>query len=179
MSAVADVFARELPVWHMVVRGTAVYWFLLLVFRFVLRRDIGAMSVADLLFVVLVADASSNAMQGEYRSVNDGLVLLTTLVGWNFTLDWLSYRVPAIARFLEPQPEVLIRHGRINRKAMKREMITLDELEAKLREEGVDSIAKVRIARLESDGKLSVEQRAGQSESKGPKAPNDIGPPVG
>lgn len=159
MSELVNVFAREFPVWHMVVRGTAVYWFLLLVFRFVLRRDIGSMSVADLLFVVLVADASSNAMQGEYRSVNDGFVLLTTLVGWNLALDWLSYRVPAIARFLEPQPEVLIRHGRINRKAMKREMITLDELEAKLREEGVDSISDVRIARLESDGKLSVKQR--------------------
>lgn len=160
MSALAEIFAREFPVWHMVVRGTAVYWFLLLMFRFVLRRDIGAMSVADLLFVVLVADASSNAMQGEYRSVNDGLVLLATLVGWNFALDWLSYRVPAVARFLEPQPEVLIRHGRVSRKAMKREMITLDELEAKLREEGIDSIAEVRIARLESDGKLSVQQRA-------------------
>ncbi|MDP9902479.1 DUF421 domain-containing protein [Variovorax ginsengisoli] len=178
MSALPDVFAREFPVWHMVARGTVVYWFLLLVFRFVLRRDIGAMSVADLLFVVLVADASSNAMQGEYRSVNDGLVLLTTLVAWNFALDWLSYRVPAIARFLEPQPEVLIRHGRINRKAMKREMITLDELEAKLREEGVDSIADVRIARLESDGKLSVKQRAEQPKSDGSKAP-DTGPPGG
>jgi uncharacterized membrane protein YcaP (DUF421 family) len=49
----------------MALRGTVVYWFLLLVFRFVLRRDIGSMGVADLLFAVLVADASSNAMQGE------------------------------------------------------------------------------------------------------------------
>lgn len=179
MSGLADVFAREYPIWHMVVRGTAVYWFLLLVFRFVLRRDIGSMSVADLLFVVLVADASSNAMQGEYRSINDGLVLLITLVVWNFVLDWLSYRVPAIARFLEPQPEVLIRHGRINRKAMKREMITLDELEAKLREEGVDSISDVRIARLESDGKLSVKQRTVQPGAVESTAPDDTGPPRG
>lgn len=47
MSAMGDVFTRKIPVRHMVVRGTAVYWFLLLVFRFVLRRDIGSMSGAD------------------------------------------------------------------------------------------------------------------------------------
>ncbi len=118
MSELVDLFAREYPVWHMVVRGTVVYWFLLLVFRFLLRRDVGSMGVADLLFVVLVADAASNAMQGEYKSINDGLVLLCTLIGWNFLLDWLSYHSPVIARFLEPVPEVLIRHGRVNRKAI-------------------------------------------------------------
>lgn len=123
----------------MIVRGSVVYWLLFLVFRFVLRRDVGSMGVADLLFVVLVADAASNAMQGEYRSINDGLVLLSTLVGWNFALDWLSFRSPAIARFLEPLPEVLVRHGRVNREALKREMITMEELEAKLREEGVNA----------------------------------------
>ncbi|WP_445287031.1 DUF421 domain-containing protein [Variovorax atrisoli] len=156
MSEVAELFAREFPVWHMVVRGTVVYWFLLLVFRFVLRRDIGSMGVADLLFVVLVADASSNAMQGEYKSIDDGLVLLATLVGWNFALDWLSYRFEPVARFLEPQPEVLIRGGRLNRRALRREMITTDELRGKLREQGVADFSEVRVARLESDGTLSV-----------------------
>lgn len=159
MTDLAALFARELPVWHMVLRGTVVYWFLLLVFRFILRRDVGSMSVADLLFVVLVADAASNAMQGEYKSINDGLVLLSTLIAWNFAMDWLSYRSPMIARFLEPQSEILVRNGRLNRKAMKREMITTEELEAKLRENGVESMEEVRIARIESDGKLSVFKR--------------------
>lgn len=152
----AELFAREFPVWHMVVRGTVVYWFLLLVFRFLLRRDVGSMGVADLLFVVLVADAASNAMQGEYKSINDGLVLLATLVAWNFGLDWLSHRFACVARFLEPQAEILVRHGRVNRKAMKREMITMEELEAKLREAGVEALSEVRVARLEGDGQLSV-----------------------
>lgn len=47
MTDVAQIFAREFPVWHMVLRRTVVYWFLLLVFRFVLRRDVGSMGVAD------------------------------------------------------------------------------------------------------------------------------------
>jgi uncharacterized membrane protein YcaP (DUF421 family) len=147
----------------MVVRGTVVYWFLLLVFRFVLRPDVGSMVVADLLFVVLVADAASNAMQGEYRSINDGQVLLSTLIAWNFALDWLSFRFATFARLLEPSAEVLVRHGRVNRKAMRREMITMDELAGKLREEGVESLADVRMARLESDGKLSVFTKSGNA----------------
>src|SRR4249920_1263208 len=108
MDGLLQLFAREYPIWHMVVRGTVVYWYLLLVFRFVLRRDLGSMGVADLLFVVLVADASSNAMQGEYKSISDGLVVLCTLVAWNFGLDWLSYRSAVVSKLLEPTPEVLV-----------------------------------------------------------------------
>jgi uncharacterized membrane protein YcaP (DUF421 family) len=178
MNDLAELFAREYPVWHMVLRGTLVYWFLLLVFRFVLRRDLGSMGVADLLFVVLVADASSNAMQGEYKSINDGLVLLSTLIAWNFGLDWLSYRSPMVERFLEPVPEVLVRHGRVNRRAMKREMITREELDGKLREQGVEDIAEVRIARLESDGTLSVfKVRGGGEPPPTGDSPRASGPP--
>jgi len=169
-----ELFAPEFPFWHMVVRGTVTYWFLLLVFRFVLRRDVGSLGVADLLFVVLVADAASNAMQGEYKSIGDGLVLLSTLIAWNFGLHWLSYRVAWVARFLEPRPEVLVRHGRINRKAMKREMITREELDGKLREAGVEKLAQVRMARLESDGKLSVFTVDGRKPGSGDE---DSGPP--
>lgn len=177
-TAVDELFSLEFPVWQMMLRGTAVYWFLLLVFRFVLRRDIGSMGVADLLFVVLVADASSNAMQGEYRTVSDGLVLLSTLIGWNFALDWLSYRSPAVSRFLEPRPEVLIKHGKVNRKAMKREMITHDELEAQLREQGVEDIGNVRVARMEGDGQLSVlTYDRGDVPKPKTSPPRDAGPP--
>lgn len=174
MNGLTELFAREFPIWHMVVRGTAVYWFLLIVFRFVLRRDVGSMGVADLLFVVLVADAASNAMQGEYKSINDGFVLLSTLIAWNFALDWLSFRLAWVSKILEPQPAVLIRHGRVNRRAMKREMITMDELEGKLRESGVERVTDVRIARLEADGQLSVFKRKSAPEQ--PQAPADRGP---
>ncbi|OUM00859.1 DUF421 domain-containing protein [Variovorax sp. JS1663] len=174
MDDLLKVFAREYPVWQMVLRGTVVYWFLLLVFRFVLRRDIGSMGVADLLFVVLVADASSNAMQGEYKSINDGLVLLGTLIAWNFALDWLSFRVEAVSRLLEPTPVVLVRHGRLNHRALRREMISTDELMGKLREQGVERLEEIRVARLESDGQLSVLKRSGAPAK--PPTPDD-GPP--
>ncbi|WP_443303336.1 hypothetical protein [Variovorax sp. CCNWLW186] len=102
MMNLSDLFSPDQPLLEMVIRGSAIYWFLLIVFRFVLRRDVGSMSMADLLFIVLVADASSNAMQGEYRSVTNGVTLLATLIGWNYLLDLLGYRYEWVARVLAP-----------------------------------------------------------------------------
>lgn len=151
-----ELFALGHSPLEMIARGSVVYWFLLLVFRFVLRRDVGSMSMADLLFVVLVADASSNAMQGEYKTITDGLILLGTLVLWNYGLDWLAYRSRIVARLLDPPAKPLVRRGRIVRDTLRRELITTAELMAKLREQGVSDLQEVRLAQLESDGKLSV-----------------------
>ena len=160
--------------WELVVRGSMIYWFLFLIFRFLLRRDVGSMGVADVLLVVLVADASQNAMTGGYTSVAEGFVLVATLVAWNYLLDWLSFRFRAIEKFVEPPPLELIRRGRINRKHLRAEMVTMAELSAHLREAGVDSVDEVKSAFLESDGKLSVIKASGRE----PARSDDKKPPV-
>lgn len=170
MHSVADLFALELPIWQLVVRGSVIYWFLLLVFRFLLRRDVGSMGIADLLFVVLIADASSNAMQGEYRTIGDGLVLVATLIGWNYLLDWATYRFAPVSRFLEPRPEPLVKHGKLVRKTLQRELITADELWSKLRQQGIEDLGVIRIARLESDGQISVIRYDGDKPAGPPDA---------
>ena len=141
---------------ELVVRGTAIYWFLFAIFRVVLRRDVGAIGVADVLLLVLVADAAQNAMAGEYRSISDGIVLVSTIIGWNVAIDWLAYRYPRARRMLEPPALPLVRDGRILHRNLRREYITIDELRAKLREHGVEDVAEVKTARLESDGEISV-----------------------
>lgn len=85
-----------------------------------------------------------------------------------------------MSRFLEPRPEVLVKHGKVNRKAAKREMITQDELEAQLREQGVEDIGNVRVARMEGDGQLSV-LTYDRGDAPKPKTlpPRDARPPDG
>ena len=61
--------AFDQPWWQLVLRATLIYWFLLLIFRFILRRDVGSMSMADLLFLLLVSEAASNGAQGQYLSL--------------------------------------------------------------------------------------------------------------
>lgn len=146
---------------ELVLRGTAVYWFLFLLFRFVLRRDAGSLGIADILLLVLIADASQNAMSGGYETVLDGFVLVATLIGWNWLLDWASYRFNAVRRFAEPRPLVLVRRGRILARNLRREFVTVPELMASLREHGIDKLADVKMARMEPDGVISVIRRDG------------------
>jgi len=141
---------------ELIVRGTLIYWFLFLMFRFVLRRDAGAVGIADILLVVLVADASQNAMGGGYDTVTEGCVLVGTLIGWNYLVDWASYRWEAVARFAEPAPLLLIDRGRVLARNLRREFLTREDLDAQLRMKGVESPSQVRQAYMESDGKFSV-----------------------
>jgi uncharacterized membrane protein YcaP (DUF421 family) len=96
------LFELTLPPLELVVRGTIMYLGLVLTFRFILRRDVGALGIPDVLFIVMVADAAQNAMAGEYKSVADGVVLVATLVFWNVALDWLAFHSRAVRRFIEP-----------------------------------------------------------------------------
>lgn len=141
---------------ELVLRGTLVYWFLFLTFRFVLRRDAGAVGIADVLLLVIIADASQNAMAGEYTTVPEGFVLVSTLIGWNFLLDWASFHWEPIRRFVEPPPLLLIENGHILQRNLRREFLTMSELHSHLRQSGVEDVRKVKRAFMESDGKFSV-----------------------
>lgn len=166
----ADLLSFTVPPWELVVRGTVIYVGLVLVVRFVLRRDVGSLGMPDVLFIVLVADAAQNAMAGEYKSIADGIVLLGTLVFWNVALDWIAWRSPRARRLIEPPPMPLVRDGKLQRRNLKREWITPDEVMAKLREQGIDDIRRVRIATLEADGELSVLKRDGAGSDHAPRA---------
>ncbi len=132
------------------------YWFLFLLFRFVIRRDVGSVGLADILILVIVADASQNAMAGEYTSVTDGMVLVATLIAWNITLDWLAWRFPVFRHFAEPSSLPLVSKGRLLLRNMRHELITEDELWTHLRQQGIERLDQVKIAYLESDGSFSV-----------------------
>ncbi|HWP12394.1 MAG TPA: YetF domain-containing protein [Ramlibacter sp.] len=166
MPDLGALFAFTVSPAELVLRGTAMYWFLFLLLRFVLRRDTGSIGVADILLLVLLADAAQNAMAGGYESVSDGCVLVATIAGWNWLLDLLAYRFPAVRRLIEAQPLPLVRNGRLVRRNLRQEMITVDELMAKLRENGIDRLDDVKAATMESDGEISVVKHEGEPPSR-------------
>jgi uncharacterized membrane protein YcaP (DUF421 family) len=141
---------------ELVLRGSMIYLFLFGVFRFILRRDVGSVGIADILILVLVADASQNAMAADYKSVPDGVVLIGTLVAWNYLFDFLSFHFPAFQKFAEPAPLCLVKDGRKLHRNMRKEYITDQELDAKMREQGVESVAEVKRAYLETNGEFTV-----------------------
>ncbi len=167
---VAELFAIHVPVPELMLRGTLVYWLLFLIFRFILRRDVGSVGIADILLLVIVADAAQNAMAGGYDTFAEGAILVCTIVAWNWLLDFLSYHFEAVRRFAEPSRLTLIRKGSPQLRNMRREFITMQELLAKLREQGIEDINEVKAAYLEGDGQISVIRNVA-GPSRHPKAP--------
>jgi uncharacterized membrane protein YcaP (DUF421 family) len=150
-----DAFALGTPPLEIFVRGTVTYFSIFLLFRVVLKREIGGMSVNDLLVLVLVADAAQNAMADDYHSITDGLLLVATLVFWSLALDWLTFRSRVIEDLVKPRPLAIIRNGRILHRHLRREFISIRELESAAREQGIDDLSAVKACYVESDGRLS------------------------
>lgn len=154
-----SIFVPTLPLGEIVLRGTVVYLGLFFMLR-VLRREAGEIGISDLLVVVLIADASQNAMASEYKSITEGLILVATIAFWDYFLDWLGYRFAAVERLLRPAPLLLIKNGRMLKQNMKRELIREEELMGQLREQGIGDLQDVKRCYLEGDGHVSVIKRA-------------------
>ena len=161
----AEIFGLTVSPLELIVRGSAMYLFLFLVFRVVVRRRIGAVGMADILVLVIVSDAIQNSMAGEYTTATDGFILVATLVGWTIFTDWLTFRFRLLQRLLEPPPLPLVRDGRLLRRNLRAELISDEELRGKLREKGISDYSEVGIAIMESDGSISVQKRRAPSAS--------------
>jgi uncharacterized membrane protein YcaP (DUF421 family) len=144
---------------EMIVRGTFMYVALFLIFRFGMKRQAGSIGIADLLVIVVIADAAQNAFTHDYKSVTEGLFLVVTIVFWDFFIDWLGFRFPAMRRFLEPPPVLLVDRGKINHRNLRHEFITMDELDQHLRKAGVEDVSEVETAVMESSGEITVVPR--------------------
>jgi uncharacterized membrane protein YcaP (DUF421 family) len=81
---------------------------------------------------------------------------VATIAFWDFIIDWASFRFPALKRLGHAAPLQLIHDGRLLRRNLRKELVTLEELQGHLRKEGIDDIAKVKDAYMEGDGKISI-----------------------
>ena len=154
-----EIFGISVSPWELIIRGTAMYLFLYVLFRAVIRRRVGSIGMADILILVIVADASQNGMSGEYRSVTEGAILVATIIAWNVLADWATYKSEWMQSILEPPPLLLIHNGRLLHRHLRMEFLSESELRSKLREHGVTDFREVQKAFMESDGQISVIKR--------------------
>lgn len=159
------LFVFTVSPFELFLRGSIIYLLIFVVMR-ILRREPGTVGIADLLMVVLIADASQNAMAGEYHSVIDGIVLILTIVFWNYALDWLTAKFPTIEKFTFPRPIPMVLNGKALPRNMQKQFVTQAQLHSMLREHGVDEVSKVKAAYLEGNGQLSVIPYEGEDEEK-------------
>jgi uncharacterized membrane protein YcaP (DUF421 family) len=137
-------------------RTAIVYLFLVVILRLTGRREVGQMSILDLVVILIIANGVQNAMVGANVTLAGGLISATTLVILDRLLNTVIRRNTTLARVLEGEPVLLVSGGRILPSALGRASIDRAELDAALRAHGVSTVDDVRLAVLETDGSISV-----------------------
>ena len=151
-----QMFVPDLALAESFLRGTLVYFGILILFRVVLKRQAGGVGLPDIMLAVLVSECVSSSINANANSVPNGLAAAGALLFWSYAIDRAAYRWPWLARRLDPPPVPLIEDGRLLRENMARERVTEAELCEHLRLNGVDDPAKVKSARIEAGGAVSV-----------------------
>jgi uncharacterized membrane protein YcaP (DUF421 family) len=141
---------------EIMLRSSVVYLAILAALRCVGKRHVAQLSIVDFVLVLLVSNAVQNAMIGSDSSVVGGVAAALTLIGINVLLTRLVVRSERLGTFLEGEPTLLIRDGRILDNHLAHECIRRAELEAAIREHGFEDERAVRLAILEIDGSISV-----------------------
>jgi uncharacterized membrane protein YcaP (DUF421 family) len=174
------VFAPDLSLFESFARWSVVYLALVVLFRVVLKRQSGSLGLPYVMLVVLVSECVSNALSATANSVPNALVAVLALLFWNYALDRLACRWPWFHRLLEPAPLELVKDGRPIRANLDAEGVSDAELSAQLRQNGVDDVAKVKSAVMESEGSVSVIERVADrpATTADPDAPPDVGAAV-
>ena len=150
------MFTLGIPAVHVVIRTALVYLAVFAGLRLTGKRELGQMTVFDLVVILLIANAVQNAMVGPDTSVTGGLIAAVVLLAINAVVARLRLRGRAWGRLLEGTPTVLVHDGEFVRPNLSKEGIEDAELEMAMREHGVDSVRDVKLAVLEVDGSISI-----------------------
>jgi len=158
IASASDLLTPGVPLLEKVVRTVAVYVFLLVGLRLAGRRELSQLNSFDLVVLLLLSNTVQNAIIGNDNSLTGGLFGAAVLLALSWGLVHVLYRYGKLDT-IEGAPDILIRNGKLQRKHLEREVITVAELEAAARRQGIQSLAHVDECRLETGGALSFVQR--------------------
>jgi uncharacterized membrane protein YcaP (DUF421 family) len=140
-------------------RAAIVYIAVLIGLRLMGKRELGQMTVFDLVVVLLLANAVQNAMVGADTSVQGGLVAAFVLLTINRVVAAVRLHNGVWGRLVEGSPTVLVQEGQILDAAVRKEGLERAQVEMAMREHGVANVADVQLAVMETDGSISIVPR--------------------
>ena len=148
-------------------RTAIVYLFLIVAIRISGKREVGQMSVLELIVVLIISDAVQNSMVGDNTSIWGGLVAVVVLLGLDFILRELSRRSRRLRVAVEGEPRLIVRGGRVLDRALREEGLDIHDLKSAVRAHGVARIEDVDQAVLETDGTISVIAHQNDGDERG------------
>ena len=143
-----------------ILRGLLTYVFLLIIFRISGKRTLSQTTNFDLVLLLIISETIQHAMVDEDHSMTNGFLLIMTLVGTSILLSVLKQRIPALERWLDGCPLILVENGKLLRDRM--DKCRVDEgdiLTAARQRQGLERLDQIKFAVLERDGEITIVPR--------------------
>jgi uncharacterized membrane protein YcaP (DUF421 family) len=140
----------------LVIRAVAVFTFIFIVTRLVGRRELSTLEPFDLILLVVMGDLVQQGVTQDDYSVTGALIVISTMALMTVTFSYLNFRFRPLRRVMDGEPVVLLENGRPIERNLRRERLTVEEIEEKARLSQVESLDDVRLAVLETNGDISI-----------------------
>ena len=139
-----------------IVKTLILYFFIVVVYRVMGKKEVGKLSIIDLIVSILIAELAAISIEEADRSILTSIIPIVVLVVIQISISFISLKSVKLRKLIDGNPIVIIKDGKLNFKDMTKLRYTIDDLIAQLREQGIKSIEEVNYAVLENNGKLSV-----------------------
>jgi uncharacterized membrane protein YcaP (DUF421 family) len=153
----AHLFHMPLPIVEKLLRPVIIYLVLILLLRLFGKRELAQLNPFDLVVLLSLSNTVQNAIIGEDNSVTGGIIGAFGLLGINWLVVKALYKSPRLTRMLEGSETVLVRDGKIDKQAVRRESLTHEELMEVIHRQGFEHLSQVRRCILEPNGTFYVE----------------------
>jgi uncharacterized membrane protein YcaP (DUF421 family) len=150
-----DMFFIGLPLAEKILRPVIVYGFLVISLRLSGKRELVQLNPFDLVVLLTLSNTVQNAIIGDDNSVLGGLIGATSLLVTNYLVVRFLYDHRKIDNIIEGRADILIENGKVRTQHLKKELITMVQLEAAARKQGFASLSEVEQCILEPGGTLS------------------------
>lgn len=140
---------------NLICRTIFMYFFVIFVYRIMGKKEVGQLSIIDLIVSILIAELIALSIQTE-KSIFISIVPIIVLAGVQILISYITLKNEKIRNILDGKPTVIIKNGKLNFTEMSKLRYSLDDLLTQLRLQGVKSIDRVKYAILENNGNLSV-----------------------
>jgi len=145
----------------LVIRASVIFFFIFMVTRIAGRRELTTLDPFDLILLVVLGDLVQQGITQSDESVTGTLTVISTIALLSVAVSWVSFRVKRVRLITEGEPIVLVQDGRPIEQNLRRERITIEDVEEQLRHSQLSSVSELRWAILENDGKISCIPRDG------------------
>lgn len=139
-----------------ILRTIFFYFYVTFIYRLMGKREIGQLSLIDLVVSILIAELGAISIENYKDSIFYTIVPISLLTALEILIAYIKLRNRKIGRLFEGKPSILINEGKLIYSNLEKERYSLDDLLRELRQNNINSIEDVRYAILETNGKLSI-----------------------